>query len=264
MKQIARTLSVFIIFFWSVSCKKDIIKKVPESKSYSIASQYMQKEYTFYVLYPDNFDSTLNYRTLILLDANDYFIEMADVLNDDFKNQFILVGVMYNEFHERESDFTYPHDNEVPNSGHADQYVQFLSNELLPFLKNKLNIKSSDKTLLGHSLSGYFATYIQFQQKHANPFDNIIAASPSLWWGDAYAFELEKTFAANHSSLGVKYFTTIGDLEGAMMNTYFNAFVKKITSRNYPSWEFQSKRYTNTSHRNSPIVSFKDGLRFIQ
>ena len=264
MKHIARSLSIVIIFFWSVSCKKDIIKKVPESKSYSIASQHMQKDYTFYVLYPDDFDSTQHYRTLILLDANDYFIEMAEVLNDDFNNQFILVGVAYNAFKERVSDFTYPHDNAEANSGHADQYLQFLNTELLPYLKDGLHIKSSDKTLLGHSLSGYFATYVQFQQTYANPFDNIIAASPSLWWADAYAFELEETFAANHSSLGVKYFTTIGDLEGAMMNTHFNAFVKKVTARNYPVWEFQSKRYTNTSHRNSPIVSFRDGLKFIQ
>lgn len=264
MKQIARSLSIVIIFFCAISCKKDIIKKVPESKSYSIASQYMQKDYTFYVLYPDNFDSTQNYRTLLLLDANDYFIEMAEVLDDDFKNQFILVGVAYNEFKERVEDFTYPNDNNVPDSGHADQYAQFLSNELLPYLEHELHIKSSDKTLLAHSLSGYFATYMLFQQHYANPFDNIIAASPSLWWGDAYAFELEETFAANHSSLGVKYFTTIGDLEGAMMNTHFNAFVKKVISRNYPGGEFQSKRYENTSHRNSPIVSFKEGLTFIQ
>lgn len=264
MKQITRSLSVFIIFFCFASCKKDIVKKVPESKSYSIASQYMQKDYTFYVLYPDNFDSTRTYRTLIMLDANDYFIEMSDVLNTDFNNQFILVGVGYNAFKERVSDFTYPYDSEVENSGHADKYVQFLGNELLPYLKDGLHIKSSDKTLLGHSLAGYFATYVQFQQSYKNPFNNIIAASPSLWWGDAYAFELEETFAANHSSLGVKYFTTIGDLEGAMMNTHFNAFVKKVTSRNYPGGEFQSQRYKNTSHRNSPIVSFKDGLTFIQ
>ncbi|MEX2485137.1 MAG: alpha/beta hydrolase-fold protein [Brumimicrobium sp.] len=263
MKLIVRSLFIVIVLLWSVSCKKDIIEKVPKSKPYSISSQHMQKDYNFYVLYPNYFDNTLNYRVLILLDANDYFIEMADVLKSDFNNQFVLVGVMYNEFDERVNDFTYPYSEDFPNSGQADQYIQFLSYELLPYLKNELGIKPSDKTLLGHSLSGYFATYIQFQQVHENPFDNIISASPSLWWKDGYVFGLEEQFAENNSTLGTKYITTIGDLEGAMMNTHFNAFVKKIATRNYPSTAFQFMRYENMSHRNSPIVSFKDGLKFI-
>jgi len=245
-------------------CEKDIFKVVPESKSYTIQSDFMQKDYTFYVRYPPDFDSTMFYRTIILLDANDYYVEMANVLKADHNDGFVLVGVKYNEFKERITDFTFPHDDEIPGSGKADQYIQFLRQELLPYLTDELGIKSYDKTLLGHSLSGYFAAYVQFQQKLENPFDNIIAASPSLWWNDSYIFGLEEKFAESHSTLGVKYYTTIGDLEGAMMNTHFTAFVKKVTSRNYPQLEFMATRYKNTSHRNSPIVSFKDGLKFIQ
>ncbi len=261
---ITKCLSLLAALLLTFGCEKDIIEKVPNSETHSISSLNMQKDYTIYVLYPDDYDGNKAYLTLVLLDANDYYVEMADVLQNDSPNQFVLVGVKYNDFSERQDDFTYPAMSEVANSGHADSYIRFLAEELLPFLQNELSIESSEKTLLGHSLAGYLGTYLLLQQAYENPFDNIISASPSLWWGDGYIFGLEDAFAASHASLSAKYYITMGDLEGALMNTHFNAFTKRIASRNYPQSDFQVKRYKNISHRNSPIISFKDGINFIK
>lgn len=247
-----------------MACKKEIVEAVPESSAYSIHSKQMSKQYTFHVLLPEGYDSSQTHHVLILLDANDYFVEMAKELQSNFQHQFVLVGISYNDFNERQHDFTYPSMAEVTNSGHANRYIQFLGDELLPYLQHNLNIKTSETTLLGHSLSGYLASYLLFQQDYTHPFDNIIAASPSLWWSDGYIFGLEQEFAQNQPSLNSKFFITMGDLEGAMMNTHFNAFTKKLNTRNYLSNTYQAKRYKNTSHRNSPIKSFVDGIRFIQ
>lgn len=264
MKKTNLFLYLLALLCGAISCKKEIVEKVPESSAYSLYSGHMNKSYTFHILYPEGYDASSTYHTLVLLDANDYFVEMANEIQKNTPFQYVLVGVSYNDFNERQHDFTYPAISEVPSSGYANGYIRFLGDELLPYLAETLHIKSSKTTLMGHSLSGYFATYLLFQQDYVQPFDNIIAASPSLWWGDGYIFGLEQSYAKNHTVLENKLFLTMGDLEGTMMNTHFNAFTKRLYSRNYRYGDFMIKRYDNTSHRNSPIKSFMDGLQFIQ
>jgi len=250
------------ILIWN-SCNKEKLASNSSYKTHTIASNHLEKKYTIHILYPPNYDQNKAYKTLFLLDANDYFQEMVDLIQTNYLDNTILIGIDYNEFNERVHDFTYPADTRMPNSGQARQYIQFLNEELLPYIADDLAIQSSEEILLGHSLTGYFATYLLFQEEHPNPFEHIIAASPSLWWGNAHIFELEETFSQNHTLLNASFFMTMGDLEGVLMNTHFNAFGKILASRSYAASNFQLKKYTNISHRNSPILSFKEGLSLI-
>jgi hypothetical protein len=250
------------LLIWN-SCQKENLVANSFFETHTITSTHLNKDYTIHILYPPNYTPNKTYKTLFLLDANDYFQEMVAVVQTDYLDHTILIGIDYNKFDERSSDFTYPADTRIPTSGQAKNYIQFLNKELLPYIANDLAIQSSDETLLGHSLTGYFATYLLFQQEHPNPFEHIIAASPSLWWGNAYIFELEEAFSQQFSPLNATFFMTMGDLEGVMMNGHFNAFGKILESRSYQDSTFQLKSYTNVSHRNSPILSFKDGLSFI-
>lgn len=250
------------LLLWT-SCHKENLAANSFYETHTIASTHLNKDYTIHILYPPNYTQNKTYKTLFLLDANDYFREMVELVQTDYLDKTILIGIDYNEFNERENDFTYPADTRIPNSGQAKRYIQFLNEELLPYITNDLAIQSSDKTLLGHSLTGYFATYLLFQQEHPNSFDNIIAASPSLWWGNAYIFELEETFSQNFTQLNANFFMTMGDLEGVLMNTHFNAFGQILENRHYQGSTFQQQKYKDISHRNSPILSFRDGLKLL-
>lgn len=255
--------AIITLLFGFGSCAKEELSKLDNYETHQIPSNHLQRSYTIHILYPQNYDTAKAYSTLFLLDANDYFLEMVEVITQNYKEEILLIGINYNNFEERVETFTYPADSRSPKSGQANKYIQFLNDELLPFVANDLHIKSKDKTIAGHSLTGYFTSYLLFQQEHPNLFDHIISASPSFWWGNSYIFQLEQEYSNSHPELSASFFTTMGDLEGIMMNTHFNAFVKKLEERHYQHPAWSKKVYYNISHRNSPIISFEEGLAFI-
>lgn len=252
------SFSIFIILL-VLSCQKEMIE-VEDSKSYTISSSYTNEDYNLQLLYPENYDSLVAYQTIFLLDGDWYFYELAEIIKEQYPNNIVLVGIGYKNDNNRSSDFTYPADDILSNSGNAKKYIQFLNNELIPFISDSLQIKAKQKTLAGHSLGGYFNLYLLFQDELENPFDNLITASPSLFWHDAYLLDLEQQYNSSHDSLNINLFITIGDSEGVTMNTLFNAINEKIESRNYLGLTFDYERFENTTHNNNPIKSFEKGI----
>jgi predicted alpha/beta superfamily hydrolase len=55
-----------------LGCQKEMIE-VDDSKSYTISSSYTNEEYNLQLLYPENYDSSLAYQTIYLLDGDWYF-----------------------------------------------------------------------------------------------------------------------------------------------------------------------------------------------
>lgn len=265
MKKVMDKLSLLIIPFITLlfGCEKKDVLTVEDVKSYSITSSYTGNEYSLQILYPKNYDASLEYQTIYLLDGNWYFNELAEIVQTKYAAEVLLIGVAYANSNRRNTDFTYPSNDYLLNSGGGKKYLQFIAKELIPFIENDLSIKSSETTLAGHSLGGFFALYQLFQQDYPSPFDNVIAASPSLFWSEAYLLKLESEYHAHHDSLNIVLFNTMGDLEALAMNTLFDAFNKKVESRNYIGLSFYHKRFKNTTHNNNPIKSFDQGISFI-
>lgn len=246
-----------------LGCEKEEMQSVKNSKSYTISSAKTGDDYKLQILYPPHFDSTIAYPTFYLLDGDWLFNEMATVVQKKFAEEVILIGIGYKNEINRNKDYSYPSNSTLKNSGGGIKYMQFLQEELMEFIKKDLSIQSSKTTLCGHSLGGYLALLQLFQTNPPNPFDHIIAASPSLYWADAYLLKLENEYHKNSDSLSATLYTTIGDLEGITMNTLFDAFNKQVKSRNYIGLSFEHKRYHQTSHNNNPIQSFEDGIALI-
>jgi len=255
--------SVFIIASL-IGCQKGEMVGVINSKSYKIISSYTNTEYSLQVLYPENYNPSSSYRTIYLLDGDWYFNELSEIISSKYANdEIVLIGIGYNGENKRNTDFTYPQDEFLKDSGGAKSYIQFLNFELIPFIENDLLILSYERTLAGHSLGGYFGQFLLFQQDYSNFFDSVISASPSLWWKDAYILELEDQYNIVNDSLTISLYSTMGDGEGVTMNTMFNAFNKKIESRNYQGLQFEYERLENITHNNSPIESFDNGISFL-
>lgn len=264
MKEILGKLCHLIILITITSgCQKKEMLNIENSESYSISSSYTGNKYNLQILYPTNYDSTIAYQTIYLLDGDWFFNELAEVVKSKYASDIILIGIGYKNKNKRETDYSYPSDDFLSNSGGGKNYLQFINNELMPFVENDLSIKSSETTLCGHSLGGYFALYQLLQQDYPSPFDNIVAASPSLFWSEAYILDLENQYNNVNDSLNIKLFNTMGDLEGVTMNTMFDAFNNKIESRDYTGLLFDHVRFYNTSHNNNPIKSFDEGISFI-
>ena len=246
------------------SCKKEDLSSIKNTDSFNITSNYTSTTYSINVLYPETYNASLSYQTIYMLDGDDYFKEASEVIANTKREDIILIGIGYANKNKRGTDYSYPKDNDFPNdSGGAKKFIKFLNKELMPYIENELKIESKNKTLFGHSLGGYFALYILFQQEQINSFDNIIAVSANFLWGNAYLFDLEKKRFSSNSTLNKNLYLTVGDLEGVSINLFFNAFTNKIKEHSYSGLKLNQERLKNTSHRNSPIITLKKALSII-
>jgi len=59
----------------------------------------------------------------------------------------------------REQDFLGPMSQPKGISGHAERFLEFIENELIPFIDRQYRTMASDRSLLGHSYGGGFAIY---------------------------------------------------------------------------------------------------------
>ncbi|WP_062055505.1 alpha/beta hydrolase [Aquimarina longa] len=243
------------------SCEKENLSAIENNRPFYITSDFTNTKYSINVLYPPSYNSSNSYRTIYMLDGDDYFKEAADVIVASNKENIILIGIGYADKNRRGTDYSYPKDIDFPSaSGGAKEFINFINQELIPHIENKIGIESSDRTLFGHSLGGYLALYITFQQGQLNPFDNIIAASSNFMWYNAYLFDLEQQYFDTQNTLNKSLYITVGDLEGASINLFFNAFKHRINERSYSGLIVNYERLKNISHRNSPIISFKKGV----
>ena len=93
----------------------------------------------------------------------------------------IVVGIATVD---RRRDFTYPttiaeDKKRYPTTGHSEQFINFIQNELQPYIERNYKTTSS-KTIIGQSLGGLLATEILLKQPTL--FNQYIIVSPGLWW----------------------------------------------------------------------------------
>lgn len=87
----------------------------------------------------------------------------------------------------RALDYTPPRDG---SAGGADAFLDRLLTELLPEAARALPVDAGRRSLWGHSLAGLCALYALLARP--GTFSRIVAASPSLWWGDEFLLALEE------------------------------------------------------------------------
>ncbi|MCB0733027.1 MAG: alpha/beta hydrolase [Bacteroidetes bacterium] len=126
---------------------------------------------------------------LILGERVRTFREQDTIFQSD---TFTFVGIKHlnNGRSYRRRDFILPQFDtqsaRKPMYGYADSFLSFLTTDVVSYLNSRF--KPSSKTLIGHSLSGLFATYAYLTKPEL--FDHYIIISPSYWVNQYAALEL--------------------------------------------------------------------------
>lgn len=196
MKQKILLLILFLISY--ISTGQTIPEKISETdftigKSVEIVSTILDETRNLNIYLPLSYsvDTLKTYPVIYLLDGSkdEDFIHISGIVQFgsfswiNMVPESIVVGIGNVD---RKRDFTYPSQNELdqkefPTSGHSEEFISFLENELQLFIESNFRTTSS-KTIIGQSLGGLLATEILF--KNPDLFDNYIIVSPSLWWDD--------------------------------------------------------------------------------
>lgn len=160
---------------------------------------------------------------LYLLDANLYFgtaTELTRLMHVLFGElpQIRVVGIAYptddglRQSQLRTRDFTPTEDAGLPTPppnpaapppvepamGGADVFLDFLTNEVQPWVEANWPVGPAASLLFGSSLGGLFTTYAFAHAPTA--FDHFVAVSPALWWDSGVAMQPEPLSRAAESS----------------------------------------------------------------
>ncbi|MBL7952751.1 MAG: alpha/beta hydrolase [Flavobacteriales bacterium] len=134
-------------------------------------------------------DSAARYPVVYLLDggADEDFIHIAGLAQFAafewiaWMQPSIIVGIANVD---RQRDLTHPTSiasdkAEFPTTGGSVAFMTFLQKEVIPFVEASYRT-FPDRTLIGQSLGGLFATEVLLRKPYL--FNHYIIVSPSLWW----------------------------------------------------------------------------------
>ena len=198
MKQIVLILLTFTITGSFAQKNKAKLPETNTAKPFvlgvidEIQSKEMGEKRIINIYLPAGYNAadSIKYPVIYLIDgsADEDFIHVAGLVQFstfDWVNQIpksIVVGIATVN---RQRDLTFPSTHEdqqkgrFANAGHSDKFIAFIEKELQPFMASKYKA-GTDKTLIGQSLGGFFATDVLLKKPEL--FNRYIIISPSLWW----------------------------------------------------------------------------------
>lgn len=144
-----------------------------------IDSQFIREKKELKIYEPEILSSADPYTICIMQDGNDYFqlgrvATISDRLHESGELiNTIFVGIHYLDKEDRKRKYH-------PNGDQYDAYVQFLTDEVIPFLDELLpyNPNESIHALMGDSLAGTIALMAGIS--HPDLFTHVIMQSPYI------------------------------------------------------------------------------------
>ncbi len=264
MKKVLTLLLLFI----SISSAQDNTPLVTLARTevYKITSTYNNVTYPVFVSLPSSYNSTdKNYPVVYMLDAYSSFgivLQTAKLLafNKELP-ELIIIGISSEggsrEFnYNRARDYTptsisqdkFPEalGSMVPASGGASKFLDFIINELIPFIEPKYRIINDDRSLIGHSLGGLFVGYALLQNQKI--FNRYVMISPALFWDNNYLLNQEKNYYAKTKSLNAIVYTSVGSLEESKFLETWKEFTGSLKKHEYSGLKLSAEISPNETH----------------
>lgn len=244
----------------------------------TLYSESVNDSFFIFISLPKNYLKKENQKfpVIYLLDANVYFDIIANTMKENNSNT-ILVGIGYKDFiimdSLRNRDYTFPSataNDSFSISGGASEFHSFLKNELFQFIDKTYRTDTSSRTLMGHSLGGYFTLYALQQAMiyKYNCFKNYVAASPSLQYCNKYLIKQLNNLSDNE--IPKTLFLTFGakeDIEdgtGTSGIDNFNSFISLLSDSRFKMTNVKSEVYPTFGHMETAVPTFTKSLNVIK
>lgn len=240
-----------------------------------------------HVALPEGYGSRVEpYPVLVCLDAQWIFGTVCDAaLNLGLARllpRVIVVGVGWaaqsarEVVHARARDFT-PTTGELPPAvvrnmagapvfGQAAPFQRWLLDDALPGLESTYNIDATQRTLIGHSLSGLFSLYTLLTRPQA--FSRWLVASPSSWWDKRMVFDLEQHNLQHGPAPQGRVFLSAGELEQCIggeipMLANTEAFHARLAARRSQELDTTFSILPGEIHHSTMPAAVSHGLRWL-
>jgi len=243
--------------------------------TFVLKSDFSKEPFSIFVRLPKDYSKNKKeaYPVIYQLDGNAFFDPVASSIDHLLKKKKIqqdpiLVGIGYENAYLMDSlrarDYTFPASPPPDSfgiSGEGANFYNFIKTKVIPRIDSTYRTEKTNRTIMGHSLGGYFVLYSLLRHTtDRSVFNNYIAASPSLSYHDGY---LNKQFEKLNNDLNdIKLYMTIGELEmQASKTNKFTSLSEILTMKNF--LRIKTEVYKNLEHMGTAIPSFEDGIEFL-
>ncbi|WP_162386905.1 alpha/beta hydrolase-fold protein [Spirosoma endbachense] len=235
-------------------------QQVPGKRD-SIHSEILKEKRYFQVVLPIGYDaaSKKKYDVIYVLDGDWNTKLLSDVeqlLGEEGRIPHNIIVSIFNT--DRNRDFLPTHNQSNQTSGGADQFLNFLKKELIPYI-NKTYPSDGENTLFGHSFGGLFVTYALLAEPQL--FNSYIAADPSYWWDNNVILKMVPPKLTTLKVSDRMLYVT--GREGSGMNDMRIPQMDSILKTYAPAtltWKLVA--YPDESHGTVRLKSAYDGLKF--
>jgi predicted alpha/beta superfamily hydrolase len=155
-----------------------------------------------------------------------------------------------------------PNGQFVP-TGDASGFLAFIKNDLIPTIERDYRADPARRILVGHSYGGLFGLFSLFESPDL--FETLIIGSPTLTYGNGVMWQREKAFAEGRTTLTVKMYLYVGELEEDVDDTCMTDTLRLVAilkGRNYEGFSLVKHVFLDQNHCEVAAPGFQGGLKF--
>lgn len=247
--------------------------------SFYTYSHHVKDSFELFITLPDTIDAQAAYATVYYLDANlksgeklRQLLAVGDQRNNTAHAIFVGIGHPNGNKALRKRDFIISSSRNYfitrklitrkPKYGHADNFYNFLKEELIPQVESQYKV-NGNRTIIGHSYGGLFASYCLFQSDPL--FSNFVLLSPSFWVNRYKIFDLEKEYCGNYDRLNAYVYLSAGNRE--TINLILGGtrkMSKLLMKREYRGLTFDYFEHKGKDHNTQVPISLSYVLQCIR
>ena len=245
---------------------------IANSNRIPIESEITGRAHELVVILPGSYQSETDktYPVLYFLDAYWDAPLISGIHNnlawDNLLPEMILVGLSYagedadyDDLRARDLTPT-PAPGENPHAGQAPKFLQFLEEDVLPYVEANYRV-SSERALSGNSLGGLFTLYAMYEKPGL--FERFIAISPAVGWGDKYLFSRDAQRAEAKRPLPVRLYLSEGGDEYAPFRDPIVAFQKQLKKRGHQGMHLMNATIAGCRHTGVKAEAYTRGLQWV-
>lgn len=147
----------------------------------------------------------------------------------------------------------------LPETGGAASFLDFLQDELIPFVEAEYPVDSADRGIFGYSAGGLFAFYALVNAPTV--FQKYMVASSAVWYDDYAVFEDEERYAEGADALPARVYLSVGGDEYSGTVEAWERTRDLLESRGYRGLEVFAELLENETHISASILAVSRAFR---
>lgn len=157
--------------------------------------------------------------------------------------------------------------NTIMATTDARQFLQFITEELMPFIDARYPTLANDNNYFGYSAGALFGLYALFARPHT--FRRYILGSPaSSYKGKDFGLELAQEFVKSKRAMDAKLYMAVGELEEFKKGheylelvTGYYRLTKFLKQSAIPGLDLSARVFPGETHATAWTLAFNHGLK---